>query len=72
MLLRVRELDDLAISPGLQGRLAVIEVAPLAEAFGYEYRIASLKAGANPLANPARDISDLLDRTDALGNTRGD
>ena len=36
------------------------EVAPLAEAFGYEYRIAKLVAGANPVASPARDITDVL------------
>jgi hypothetical protein len=35
------------------------EVAPLAEAFGYEYRIAKLEAGANPIARPARDITDV-------------
>jgi hypothetical protein len=45
------------------------EVAPLAEALGYEYRIAALAAGANPLAGPARDITDVLA---ALGNTRRD
>jgi hypothetical protein len=36
------------------------EVAPLAEALGYEYRIAALAAGAHPLAGPARDITDVL------------
>ena len=36
------------------------EVAPLAEAFGYEYRIAKLRAGASPLARPARDVTDVL------------
>jgi hypothetical protein len=36
------------------------EVAPIAEAFGYEYRIAALKAGASPLALPARDLTDVL------------
>lgn len=36
------------------------EVAPLAEAFGYEYRIAALRAGANPLAGPPRDLGDVL------------
>lgn len=35
------------------------EVAPLAEAFGYEYRIAALRAGASPLAGPARDLTDV-------------
>jgi hypothetical protein len=36
------------------------EVAPLAEAFGYEYRIAKLAAGANPIAGPSRDLADVL------------
>ncbi len=36
------------------------EVAPLAEAFGYESRIAALEAGATPIASPARDLSDVL------------
>src|SRR5512140_847060 len=36
------------------------EVAPLAEALGYEYRIASLIAGAPPLARPARELADVL------------
>lgn len=36
------------------------EVAPLAEAFGYEYRIATLRAVANPLAAPARKLDDIL------------
>ena len=36
------------------------EVAPLAEAFGYEYRIAALKGGASPLAGAARDLTDVL------------
>ena len=36
------------------------EVAPLAEAFGYEYRIAKLAAGENPVAAPARDITDVI------------
>jgi len=36
------------------------EVAPLAEALGYEHRIASLRSGADPLAGPARDITDVL------------
>src|SRR5258706_198796 len=45
------------------------EVAPVAEAFGYEYRIAALKAGANPVAVPARDITNVLA---ALGIARRD
>lgn len=45
------------------------EVAPLAEAFGYEHRIAKLVAGANPVVGPAQDITDVLA---ALGNTRRD
>jgi hypothetical protein len=36
------------------------EVAPLAEAFGYEYRIAALRGGAAPIAGPARTLSDVL------------
>ncbi|MBA2541241.1 MAG: hypothetical protein H0V17_16485 [Deltaproteobacteria bacterium] len=36
------------------------EVAPVAEALGYEYRIAALAAGASPLARPARDLTDVL------------
>lgn len=36
------------------------EVAPLAEAFGYEYRIAALRAGASPLAGPARELDGVL------------
>ena len=35
------------------------EVAPLAEALGYEYRIAALQAGANPIAGPARDLAEV-------------
>ena len=45
------------------------EVAPLAEAFGYEYRIAALVAGANPVSAPARDITDVFA---ALGITGRD
>ena len=45
------------------------EVAPLAESFGYEYRIAALAAGASPLARPAPDLTDVLA---TLGNTRRD
>ncbi|HEU0029171.1 MAG TPA: hypothetical protein VFQ53_00975 [Kofleriaceae bacterium] len=36
------------------------EVAPLAGAFGYEYRIGSLRAGAPPTTGPARDLTDVL------------
>jgi hypothetical protein len=36
------------------------EVAPLAQAFGYEHRIARLREGASPLAGPARDIGGVL------------
>ncbi len=32
------------------------EVAPLAEAFGYEYRIRELRAGAKPIAGPITDV----------------
>lgn len=35
------------------------EVAPIAEAFGYEYRIDALRKGASPLAAPARAIADV-------------
>lgn len=35
------------------------EVAPVAQVFGYEYRIAALRAGARPLASPARDLADV-------------
>jgi hypothetical protein len=35
------------------------EVAPLAEALGYEYRIAALQAGASPIAGPARDLAEV-------------
>lgn len=36
------------------------EVAPVAEAFGYEYRIAALAAGASSRAALARDITDVI------------
>jgi hypothetical protein len=36
------------------------EVAPLAEAFGYEYRIAKLRAGASPLSGAPRDLTDVV------------
>jgi hypothetical protein len=36
------------------------EVASLADAFGYEYRIAALKTGAAPVAQPARDLPGVL------------
>ena len=36
------------------------EVAPLAEAFGYEYRIDALRAGADPVAAPMRELSAVL------------
>jgi hypothetical protein len=46
--------------PDLGIREFEAEVAPLAEAFGYEHRVASLKKGKSPLAGPARDIADVL------------
>jgi hypothetical protein len=36
------------------------EVAPLAQALGYEHRIASLRAGASPLALPAGELAEVL------------
>jgi hypothetical protein len=36
------------------------EVAPVAEALGYEYLVARLLAGAAPLARPARDLADVF------------
>jgi hypothetical protein len=46
--------------PEHDGREFEAEVALLAEAFGYEHRIATLRAGANPVAAPARDLADVL------------
>lgn len=43
------------------------EVAPLATALGYEYRIGALQAGGDPIAGPARDFSEVIA---ALANPR--